>query len=100
MKRDDLISHLQVMHTWGKFHSERGIPLEPKCCEKMAEWTAEILKYLEQQEGEWIEVGYGKPDAWDCSICGATVGRKCAYCPGCGAKMRNGSRRYKAVIPK
>lgn len=34
MKRDDLISHLQVMHTWGEFHSERGIPLEPKCCVK------------------------------------------------------------------
>ena len=37
--------------------------------------------------GEWVFVGYGKPDAWDCSECNVLVGRKYTYCPNCGAKM-------------
>ena len=35
--------------------------------------------------GEWIFVGYGKPDAWDCSECNAMVGRKYNFCPNCGS---------------
>lgn len=44
-------------------------------------------------KGEWIKyespVDYddGK-DAWDCSLCGAMVGKPTNYCPNCGADMR------------
>ena len=46
---------------------------------------------LKEQEAEWLEVD-DKHDAFDCSNCGAMAGRKCLYCPGCGAKMKNGTR--------
>ena len=51
----------------------------------------EILTMLKKQEAEWLEVD-DKHDAFDCSNCGAMAGRKCLYCPGCGAKMKNGTR--------
>ena len=48
---------------------------------------------LKEQEAEWLEVDDDdKQDAFDCSNCGAMAGRKCLYCPGCGAKMKNGTR--------
>ena len=46
-----------------------------------AKWNAEKLYNL-----------FDKHDAFDCSNCGAMAGRKCIYCPGCGAKMKNGTR--------
>lgn len=49
------------------------------------------MGWLKEQEAEWLEVD-DKHDAFDCSNCGAMAGRKCLYCPGCGAKMKNGTR--------
>jgi len=54
-----------------------------------------LAKAKLKRTGEWLEVGFGKPDAWDCSICGAMAGRKSLFCSGCGAKMKNGSRAVK-----
>ena len=51
----------------------------------------DALSLLKEQEAEWLEVD-DKHDAFDCSNCGAMAGRKCLYCPGCGAKMKNGTR--------
>ena len=51
----------------------------------------DVLDLLKEQEAEWLEVD-DKHDAFDCSNCGAMAGRKCLYCPGCGAKMKNGTR--------
>lgn len=39
------------------------------------------------RHGKWLYVGYGKPDAWDCSECGVMVAKQHFYCPRCGAKM-------------
>ena len=50
-----------------------------------------VLSLLKEQEAEWLEVD-DKHDAYDCSNCGAMASRKCLYCPGCGAKMKNGTR--------
>lgn len=44
-----------------------------------------VPDYLEC--GEWLPVDE-KNDAWDCSLCGAMVGRKTNYCPRCGRRMR------------
>lgn len=41
----------------------------------------------ENEIGEWLPVD-DKNDAWDCSFCGAMVGRKTNYCPRCGRRMR------------
>ena len=56
-------------------------------CSKMDD----IVVLLKEQEAEWLEVD-DKHDAFDCSNCGAMASRKCLYCPGCGAKMKNGTR--------
>ena len=68
---------------------------EEKDCEGSFSCTDELahdaLALLKEQEAEWLEVD-DKHDAFDCSNCGAMAGRKCLYCPGCGAKMKNGTR--------
>lgn len=58
--------------------------------------TEEVCYLIERQRavdaepvrhGKWLYVGYGKPDAWDCSECGVMVAKQHFYCPRCGAKM-------------
>lgn len=56
----------------------------------------DAITFLREKEGEWLDVDE-KQDAFDCSLCGAMVGRKCLYCPGCGAKMINGTRTVKTI---
>jgi hypothetical protein len=56
----------------------------------------DAISLLKEQEGEWLDVD-DEQNAFDCSICGAMVGRKCLYCPGCGAKMKNGTRAIVCV---
>ena len=43
------------------------------------------------RHGKWLYVGYGKPDAWDCSECGVMVTKQYFYCPRCGARMDGGT---------
>lgn len=66
-------------------------PYFPDCGGGLCNFVVSMLK---KQEAEWFEVD-DKHDAFDCSNCGAMVGRKCLYCPGCGAKMKNGARAMK-----
>ena len=40
---------------------------------------------------KWLYVGYGKPDAWDCSECSVMVAKQHFYCPRCGARMDGGN---------
>lgn len=42
-----------------------------------------------QRTGHWIKVDDEEPIAYDCSECVAMVGRRCRFCPDCGAKMVN-----------
>lgn len=42
---------------------------------------------IDEETGEWLPVD-DKNDAWDCSLCGAMVGRKTNYCPRCGRRMQ------------
>ena len=92
MDRETVITHLQIIHTWAEFARERDLQFfTPKHLEDIAEWTDDALELLKEQEAEWLEVD-DKHDAFDCSNCGAMAGRKCLYCPGCGAKMKNGTR--------
>ena len=43
------------------------------------------------RHGKWLYVGYGKPDAWDCSECSVMVAKQHFYCPRCGARMDGGT---------
>lgn len=62
----------------------------PEYCGKPA-LCKDAIALIEGQEGEWLPVD-NTQNAFDCSLCDAMVSRKCLYCPGCGAKMKNGSR--------
>ena len=46
-----------------------------------------LILLLKNPIGEWLPVD-NKNDAWDCSFCGAMVGRKTNYCPRCGRRMQ------------
>ena len=46
-----------------------------------------LILLLKNPIGEWLPVD-DKNDAWDCSFCGAMVGRKTNYCPRCGRRMQ------------
>ena len=90
--REKVITDLQIIHTWAAFAMERHINFfNEKHMKSMMEWTNDAITLLKTQEAEWLEVD-DEHDAFDCSQCGAMVKRKCLYCPGCGAKMKNGSR--------
>lgn len=43
------------------------------------------------RRARWLPVpdypGEENLPGWDCSKCGAMVGRRSKYCPGCGARM-------------
>lgn len=65
-------------------------------CDTNSNVVDEAIAMLKEQEGEWLDVD-DEQNAFDCSICGAMVRRKCLYCPVCGAKMKNGSRAIVCV---
>ena len=67
-------------------------PIDGVCL--INEMLQDALALLKEQDAEWLEVD-DKHDAFDCSNCGAMASRKCLYCPGCGAKMKNGIRAMK-----
>lgn len=49
--RKEVISHLQIMHTWAEFALEKGVELfDAKHLESIVEWTEEALDLLKQFE--------------------------------------------------
>ena len=48
----------------------------------------EAMKRFPGNKGKWVQVDDEEPIAYDCSICGAMVGKKFNYCPNCGADMK------------
>lgn len=55
---------------------------QAKCINEAPAVDAEPVRH-----GKWLYVGYGKPDAWDCSECSVMVAKQHFYCPRCGAKI-------------
>ena len=101
MNRDDVISHLKIMHTWASFALEHDkYFFNEKHMEAIAKWTLETIDLLKEQEAEWI---YGEDetgaDGWHCSYCGffepwfyeftddIDFIRFYSFCPSCGRRM-------------
>ena len=72
-------------YEWETFESG-GIESAMLCVENFPAIDAEPVRH-----GKWLYVGYGKPDAWDCSECGVMVAKQHFYCPRCGARMDGGT---------
>ena len=53
MDRETVITHLQIIHTWAEFARERDLQFfTPKHLEDIAEWSADALAMLKEQETE------------------------------------------------
>jgi len=52
MDRETVITHLQIIHTWAEFARERDLQFfTPKHLEDIAEWSADALELLKEQNG-------------------------------------------------
>lgn len=52
MKKDDVISHLQIIYTWASFAHEKAMVFRLGMSEmrKIKEWTKDALELLKEQE--------------------------------------------------
>ncbi len=49
--REEVVSHMQIMHTWASFALEHGINFfEMEHIKRIAEWTEDALALLKEQE--------------------------------------------------
>ena len=88
MTREEAIKIIDNLHLIGCGRNQHEDDLKINVALDMA---IEALK--DRPQGEWIK--YESPmdyddgkDAWDCSLCGAMVGKRMDFCPNCGADMR------------
>mgnify|MGYP006988901569 CR=1 FL=1 len=103
MNQKDVITHLQIIHTWVSYAREKGMLLGEKEITRIEKWTADAIELLKEQEqptGHWIDYpeclqydGAFSDDHHVCSKCSAVFNHmdncmedwKC--CPNCGARM-------------
>ena len=104
VKIDDVITHLQIIHTWAAFARDRDRNFfNEKHMEDIVQWSDDAIDLIKDscKEGHWIEKqDYNLDTYYDCSMCGeswVTIegtpwqnGMK--YCPNCGARMK-GSKK-------
>ena len=51
--REEVISHLQIIHTWASFAIERDLQFfTPKHLGDIAQWANDALELLKEQEAE------------------------------------------------
>lgn len=62
-KREEVISGLQIMHTWAEYQVENAkLIFDDKACEKVIKWTDEALDLLKEPETQWISVKDSLPE--------------------------------------
>lgn len=74
-RREDVITHLRIMHTWATVDGESGRGMNTESCERIVEWTMDALDLIDAKprvmtkdevmalkEGEvaWLEERYEK----------------------------------------
>lgn len=45
-RREDVISHLRIMHTWATVDGESGRGMDTESCARIAEWTTDALDLI------------------------------------------------------
>ena len=45
-EKDEVISHLEIIHTWADYAASRGLLLNDKEIAKTADWTLEALEFI------------------------------------------------------
>lgn len=46
-RREDVISHLRIMHTWATVDGESGRGMNTESCARIAEWTMDALDLID-----------------------------------------------------
>jgi hypothetical protein len=111
MNRDDVISHLKIMHTWASFALEHDkYFFNEKHMEDIAKWTLETIDLLKEQEpaapgilqdfeGIWSTCPRCKSKLW--LFFGMTMeinpDHMPKYCPQCGKPIKWGKNKAKAM---
>ena len=110
--KENVIAHLQIIHTWAEFARERDLQFfTPKHLEDIAQWSDDAITLLKEQEEahkilvETADEMYAmlkeqkavKPvlvgHMWECGNCHAPVSiylddRRDDFCRKCGRKVQ------------
>ena len=83
MSRNDVITHLQIIHTWAAFAHKKGMLLGmPEICD-IEKWTMDALELLKDGEAPVKKLSSGEY----CGNCDSFVRRFDKYCHECGKKL-------------
>ena len=95
--RNDIISHLQIMHTWASYDVEHHTnTMTQECFESMKKWTREAINALEQPgvtvRDRVFNMTYGEPETWYyvCGNCMTAIDPADKYCRECGRRIVDG----------
>lgn len=88
--RENVITHLQIIHTWAEFARERDLQFfTPKHLENIAEWTDDALELLKEQEPVKPIPPEDELSLYRCGKCHHPLFR-CVdkYCSRCGRSVK------------
>ena len=100
MDRENVITHLQIIHTWAEFARERDLQFfTAKHLEDIAQWADDAIALLKQEATMVIESEnmYTGLPITHCPKCGISLDRylygrqyegQINYCPMCGQAVK------------
>ena len=86
MSRDDIVTHLCIVHTWVSFTLENDPGfLEPRHLRNICEYTEDAINFL---KSEAVKPTWEQGKAY-CGSCGKRVSKKVGarYCYKCGRRI-------------
>lgn len=94
-ERENVITHLQIIHTWVEFARERDLQFfTPKHLKDIAEWTDDAISMLNEKDTVKPRKvkGYNPPMytlfEYECEKCKSVIMNKQPFCMGCGRSVK------------
>ena len=86
--RDEIISHLQIMHVWAAFALENDLYFfNEKHMKSIAEWTEEAIEQMKPVQAEYE--GDSKSTWWYvCGECHTAIDSRDRFCRQCGRPIQ------------
>ena len=95
MNMENVITHLQIIHTWAEFARERDLQFfTKKHLEDIAQWADDALRLLKKQEAvKPQKKDDGNPQPWTCwwyvcGDCGQEIEYHDRFCRWCGREVK------------
>ena len=96
--RENIITHLQIIHTWAFFDKKYGWHRCSENCLDVGQWTADAIAMLKEQEPILLEnqhrpygISTNANSPWisRCPRCGKKVeGKQTRFCKYCGQAVK------------